>query len=97
MDVDGARVAELVAAEDRVEQFLAREQAAARAQQRVEDLELGVGQGQLGAGDLGAPRVGVEPQRAVGTTARGAPLRWTRRRTARTRLRSSAIPTGLVT
>ena len=62
VDVDGARVAELVAAEDRVEQLLAREQAAARAQQRIEDLELGVGERQLGAVELDAARVGVQAQ-----------------------------------
>ena len=65
MDVDGARVAELVAAEDRVEQLLAREQPAMRAQQRVEDLELGVGERQLGAAELGAAGVRVDAQRAV--------------------------------
>src|SRR5439155_25343496 len=60
VDVDGARVAELVAAEDRVEQVLAREQPAARAQQRIEDLELGGGEGQLGAVELDPARVRVQ-------------------------------------
>jgi hypothetical protein len=54
-----------VAAEDGVEELLARQQPAMRAQQRVEDLELGVGERELGTGELGAPGVGVDAQRAV--------------------------------